>query len=356
MASTVKIAVIGGGLIGPRHAAHCKKHPDIVLVGLVDPAPHGAEVAANLDIPHFSSVSELIKIVRPDGAIVATPNHTHVAVAKELIDAGVVPLVEKPVATTLSAARELLAYADAAGVPVLVGHHRRFNPYVVAAKTEITRGGLGEVVAIDGIWTLQKPVEYFDSPAMWRRDSATGGGPILINLIHDIDLLHYLVGPITRVFAEPVRSRRGFAVNEGAAITFRFANGAVGTFLCCDNVPAPYSFEAGTGENPMIPRTGANFYRILGTSAALAVPELTRHSYEEGKEGWTEQLQVRKVEGVDLDTPPFDLQIEHFVKVVRREEKPACTVRDGLSALVVANAVQRSMDTGVPVDMGEEKQ
>lgn len=78
-------------------------------------------------------------------------------------------------------------------------------------------------------------------------------GAVLINPIHDIDVLHYLFGSVSPVHAEKAISRRGFECDEGATIILRFTSGAIGTFLISDNVPFPYSFEVGTGENPLIP-------------------------------------------------------------------------------------------------------
>lgn len=229
---------------------------------------------------------------------------------------------------------------------MLIGHHRRFNPYVVAAKQRIS--SLGRLIAVNGLWTIYKPGGYFDSPTEWRRlDSA---GPVFINLIHDVDILHHLFGPISRVYAEKAFSQRAFDAEEGAAITLRFVNGMVGTFLLSDAVVSPYNFESGTGENPMIPRTGQDFYRIFGSKGSLSVPDLTYWSYGDGAESWSEPLQS-VVGDVPVIKAPFELQIEHFVRVIRREEAPSCSGEEGLRAVRVCEAVKRSMREGRPVDI-----
>lgn len=255
----VAIAIIGGGLIGPRHAQSVIKNPNATLIALVDPAPHGAQVAAELKTNHYASVEALIKSPhKPQAAIICTPNATHVSIAKELAGVGIDILVEKPMSTDIPSGRELIAHAKACNIKLLVGHHRRFNSYISLTKSILAspdpRTSLGRIIAVSGLWTTYKPASYFAPPTEWRQGAT--GGVILINLIHEIDILHHLLGPIVRVHAESTTSTRGFAADEGTAIILRFASGVVGTVIVSDATPSPFNFEAGTGENPTIPKRG----------------------------------------------------------------------------------------------------
>lgn len=354
----VTIAIIGGGLIGPRHAQSVIKNPNTSLVALVDPAPHGAQVAADLNINHYRSVSALINSPhKPQAAIICTPNATHVPIATTLAAAGVHILVEKPISTDIPSGRALISNAKAYHVKLLIGHHRRFNPYIVLAKsilTSTTPGmSLGCILAISGLWTTYKPLSYFSPPTDWRRSRASGG-VILINLIHEIDTLQYLFGPIVRVHAEPTPSVRGFEADEGAAVILKFASGTVGTFVVCDATPAPFNFEAGTGENPMIPRNGEgqgkDFYLVFGTEGCLGVPGMMRYSYDGKEKSWTQVMTEEKFEVPDA--VPFDAQLDHFLQLVRGEvEVPMCSGEEGLRALMVCEAVREAMRTGEGVDV-----
>lgn len=351
MTTPTKIAVIGAGLIGPRHARTVQADPNAQLVAIVDPTPSGSDLAATLKVPYHKSIAELIASPdKPDGAIICTPNHTHVPVGLELVRAGIHILVEKPISTSIASARDLVDAAKKAGVQILVGHHRRFNSYMLAAKEILKAGKIGDPVAINGVWTTCKPADYFDAPAEWKRTKESGG-PILINMIHEIDLMHYLLGPITRVYAEPTPRRRGFEAEEGCAITLRFQSGAVGSFILSDNVPSPHSFEAGTGENPLIPKTGQDFYRVFGTDGTLSVPDLTVWSYE-GRpvNSWLEEMD-REVVGIDDVKTPFESQLAHFIRVVRGVEGPSCSGQDGIAALVVCEALKRAVDRGGPINV-----
>ena len=338
-------AVIGAGLIGPRHAQTVASNPDTKLVAIVDPSCAGKRLAENYGVAYYESVPALIGSQKPDGAIICTPNHTHVTIAKDLASAGVNILIEKPVSVGIESGKGLLRHLQDHSVKVLVGHHRRFNPYMVAAKKALDSGVVGDVIAVNGIWATYKPPDYFASPGNWRQSES--GGVILINLIHEVDLLQFLFGPIERVYAEATKSHRGFEAEEGAALTLRFKSGVVGTFVASDSAPSPHNFESGTGENPQIPKAGQDFYRILGSEGSLSVPDMTVWSHEPGKKSWTETLSQKqsKVE----DGVPFELQLAHFVCVIQKGETSKCMVEDGLSALAVCTAIKESLASGAPV-------
>lgn len=152
-----------------------------------------------------------------------------------------------------------------------------------------------------------------------------------------------------RVYAEEAVSQRGYAAEEGAAVTFRFANGVVGTFLLSDAAVSPHNFEGGTGENPTIPKTGQDFYRIFGSEGSLSVPDMTKWVYPSSK-SWNETLESNKMEVQEMKIP-FELQIEHFVKVIRGLEAPNCTGIEGLRAVLVCEAIKKSMREGKPVEV-----
>ncbi|KAI0133854.1 hypothetical protein BJ170DRAFT_607641 [Xylariales sp. AK1849] len=348
--SEVRIAVVGAGLIGPRHARTIARSNVAKLVAIVDPAPAGNLLATELDVAHYTSVADMLQSAhKPDAAIICTPNHTHVAVAKELSSAGTHVLVEKPISTDVESGKGLLDYLDRMDVKVLVGHHRRFNPYMVAAKRAVSSGSLGRVTGVNGLWALYKPPGYFEPPAEWHRHET--GGVVLINMIHEVDLLHHLFGPITRVHAEKAMPQRGYEAEEGAALTLRFRSGVVGSFFISDHAPSPYNFEAGTGENPLIPKAGQDFYQIFGTEASLSVPSMITWSYTGTQKSWHSAL-VQEKSSVS-DGVPFELQLNHFCKVVQGEEMPSCTAKAGLAALIVCQAIKEALVADATVKIEE---
>ena len=194
----IQLAVAGAGLIGRRHIELIRQNPGCRLSAIVDPGPAAKEVADSADVPLFRTLGELIEKGRPDGIVLATPNQLHVEQALECIDARLPALIEKPVAHTLEAGERLRAAADQAGVPLLVGHHRAHSPILATAREIIRQGTIGKIVGVMGSAMFYKPDDYFDA-APWRREA--GGGPILLNLIHEIGNLRSLCGEIVAVQA-----------------------------------------------------------------------------------------------------------------------------------------------------------
>jgi len=339
----VSIAIVGTGQIGPRHAEAVVEDPNSSLICFVDPNPAAEVVAKKFGVPLYPSVSAMLSSPhKPEAAIVCTPNHLHVEISKELLDAGVHVLCEKPISTDIKSGLSLVEHVKSSNACLVIGHHRRLNKYVLAAKNTLPT--LGRIITVSGMWCTSKPSSYFDPPTKWRR--GTTGGPILINLVHDVDVLQYLFGPIDHVYAEELPKERGHAAEEGAAIMIGFESGAIGTFILCDNVPSPHNFESGTGENPIIPKTGMDVYRIFGSQGCLSVPDMKKWTYDRGKErSWTEMLTEQEAEVPDVKIP-FELQVEHFVKVIRGEENPICSGEDGLRALVVCDAVKKAIQAG----------
>jgi predicted dehydrogenase len=150
-----------------------------------------------MGVPWFADYCEMLKQMRPAGAIVATPNELHTPVGVACAELGIHILMENPLAHSLEAGQQIVAAVRSAGVSMTVGHHRRFDPAVAMAKRILADEEIGKLIAVSAVWALRKHDGYFDH--QWRRDP--GGGPVLINQIHDIDLLRHFCGEIDRVFA-----------------------------------------------------------------------------------------------------------------------------------------------------------
>jgi predicted dehydrogenase len=343
----VRIAVAGAGLIGRRHIEEIDASGSAQLAAIVDPGPATQEVADKFGVASYRSLAELFADDEPDGVILATPNQLHVDGGLECVAAGVPVLVEKPIGDTVEGGTRLVEAAEAAGVPLLTGHHRNHSPIMAKAREVVRSGALGSIVAVVGTALFYKPDDYFDVGGGWRREP--GGGPILLNLIHEVNNLQSLVGDVVRVQATTSNATRGFPVEDTAAMVFTFDNGALGTFLLSDTAASPRSWEQTSQENT----TYASYpdedcYHIAGSRGSLSIPTMRLSTYP-GTRSWWEPFDTATVEVERSD--PLANQIEHFAAVIRGEEEPVCSGRDGLKTLRVVDAVVESARTGRPVEL-----
>jgi len=346
MTSPMRIGVAGAGLIGRRHVELIEASRDCVLAGIADPSEAARDFAEARGIPCYLDHRELLDREAPDGMIVASPNALHVAMALDCVERGIPALVEKPVADTVVSARRLCDAVQRSGVPVLVGHHRRHNPIIKTTREQIAGGLIGQLTAVVALWLLRKPDAYFD--VAWRRER--GGGPILINLIHDIDNLRFICGEIIGVQALTSNKVRGFAVEDSAALLLTFANGAIGTVTVSDATPAPWSWELASGENAAYPRQDQPCYLFAGTKGSLSVPTMQLWSYP-GESGWYAPLARADVVTGALD--PLAEQLRHFLAVIARRETPLISVEDATRTLAVVEAVSEAARTGTRVSPGQ---
>lgn len=333
MSDLLRIGLIGAGVIGQKHGLHVTASPDCDLVAIADPSPAAAAIAAEHNASCYTDFDVMMSSHDLDGVIIAAPNDLHEATGAAAAAHGLPMIMEKPIAADIHAAARLTAAAQRAGVPLLVGHHRRYNPRAQRARALVREGALGRLVAVNMLWSVRKPEPYFD--AAWRK--VPGGGPILINLIHEIDLLRFICGEITEVSAMASSSVRGFEVEDSASVALRFESGALGTVLISDTAPSPWSWEQSTGENhPTFPENEQNPSRFLGTEAAMEFPRLKiwRH---DGAIDWHSPLTAEEVPLPKVDV--YTEQIAHFARVIRGEEAPIISGEDASRSLAVTLAV-----------------
>lgn len=342
--SQARIAVIGAGLIGRKHIEVLRSgHPDYTLAGVADPSPGAQAEAEQLGYTCYPSIAEMVDKARPEGAVIAVPNQLHVEAGMACIEAGLPMIIEKPVADTVAEALGLIEATEAAGIATMTGHHRRHNPIMKRAAEVIRQGAIGRVVAATSIWMAHKPKGYHDF--QWRREP--GGGPVLLNAIHDIDCLRMLCGDVETVQAADSRAVRGFAVEDTAAAILRFKSGALGTLLLSDTVSSPWAWEVTSGENPKYPKSGQDAILVGGTRGSLSVPSLDVRWHNAEEESWWEPLMQRR-EHIEPADPYYE-QMRNFAAVIRGTEKPVLSGRDGLLTLATTLAITESAKDGQPI-------
>jgi predicted dehydrogenase len=338
-----RIAVAGAGYIGLAHIECLRASPSCVLAAIVDPSPGAGAIAMKEGVPLFKTLDELFANTHPDGIILATPNHLHVEQALRCLEAGVPMLLEKPMATSFAEGEQLVKAVEASSVPMLIGHHRAHSPIMARAKEVVDSGKLGKLVGVMGSAVFFKPDHYFsDNP--WRKQ--VGAGPILLNMIHEIHNLRMLCGDIVSVQAISSNAIRGFPVEDTVAISLRFANGALGSFLLSDTAACARSWEQTSHENKAYPSyDDEDCYVITGTFGSLSVPTMRLKTYGKAENrSWWKPFDV-SVAAMTRDDP-LARQIEHFAAVIRGEARPIVSARDGCENLRITEAIVESARNG----------
>ena len=343
----VRLAIVGAGLGGGRHAQLASLQQCCSLVGVCDADEGRRSVAERFDAPFYQDVETLLEERNPEGVIIATPTGTHSAIAEACTRRSVDILIEKPIAQGLPEALRIVQLADQAGCQVLVGQHRRHSPLIQQVRDLIREGSLGRLIGVSVIWALLKPTDYYQVDWRCRRPD---GGPVMVNLIHDLDVLRFICGEISQVYAKSSSQARGLEVEDSLSITLSFASGALGSVIASDATPSPWSYELNSAENPYYSHTDGDCYYFLGSQASVAFPSMRLWQYTEpAQAGWQHPLSEsqRSVDNAD----PLVRQLEHFCRVVRREEAPLVDGRDGTRSLAAALAVLESIDRNAPVDL-----
>lgn len=348
---SIGTVVVGPGLIGKKHIELVHANDNTHLVAIVAP-DHliSHQIAAQNNVPLFFDLASCSAAIKVDAVIISSPNPFHYEQARYCVENKLPVLIEKPVTSGLHEARELAHLVKAHGARVLVGHHRAYSPLLAAAQQVIASGQLGRLVSVVGSAQFYKPAQYFlDGP--WR--TQPGGGPILINLIHEIGNLRALMGEIATVQALASSAVRHFAVEDTVAINFGFTSGALGTFVLSDTAATPMSWEQTTQENPAHPTYGdVDCYTVSGTQGCLNFPTLRLRYFPQGTEAswWQpfheEQLSVQRDD-------PLRAQLAHFVDVIQGRAAPLVPVLDGYRNLLVTEAIRQAILSGQTVQLGE---
>ena len=345
----MRVLLSGPGLIGKKHAELLAQSDHSLLVGIVAPLhPENIAFAAERELPLYSSLEDALAKTSFDAAIIASPNEFHMPQALACLKHGIPVLVEKPLAADLGSAALICAEAKRLNVPVLVGHHRTYSAMLSSARSFMQSLEFGELTAVQGAAVFRKPEHYFEE-GPWR--SKVGGGPILINLIHEVGILRFLCGPISTVSAMASHARRRFEVEDTVAINLRFQNGALGTFILSDIAASDRSWELTTGENPAYPRSSDTAcYHFAGTNGSLDFPTMRARFYAQGQApSWWSPFEGRSLMSETADN--LARQLAHFEAVVLNGVQPLVSAEEGFENMLVIDAVRRAIETRGEVEV-----
>ncbi|RME51252.1 MAG: gfo/Idh/MocA family oxidoreductase, partial [Deltaproteobacteria bacterium] len=226
MGERLRFALIGAGRIAGAYAAAFERIDLLVPAAVVDPCREAAvALARRLRCPAFSSTAEMLARCEVDAAVVCTPPVTHPAVTLELLSAGKHVLCEKPLSIDVADARAMIEAAYAGGVCFTMASKFRYVPDVLRAKEIVDAGGIGEIALFENAFT-----GCVDMRHRWNADPRVSGGGVLIdNGTHAVDLMRYFLGPIVDLRVIEGKRLQGLPVEETVSIHLRSAEGVLGS-------------------------------------------------------------------------------------------------------------------------------
>ena len=329
--------------MGIQHIEAIKKSKKAILHSIVDISSNSEIVSKKYKSKLFRRIEDLLKSNKPDGVIVATPNQLHEKHSNIFLKNKIPVLLEKPISHEISSAKKIVNFSKKYKTSLLIGFHRRHNQIISKVKSILSSKKLGKVVSANVLCWFYKHKEYYKTK--WR--TKKGGGPLNINLVHDLDIVCYLLGTVKYVQAFKSNKIRKFNIEDTASINLIFNSGALCTLNVSDTIVSPWSYELTAGENPVYPITNQSAYYIGGTEGSIQFPNLKLWTYKKERSWWNKILVKNNRDKKDSKT--LVNQIDHFADVINKKAKPKVSGEDGLNLLKIFKAIEKSSKTGQKV-------
>jgi UDP-N-acetyl-2-amino-2-deoxyglucuronate dehydrogenase len=228
--SKIRFAIAGAGVISPFHARAIAHHPEAELVAVSDVVIDKArQLAAEYGIPHvYADYKDMLKRDDIDVVSVCVPSGLHAEVAIAAAQAGKNILCEKPLDITSDKMSRMITAVRGSNVKLGCVFQRRMMPSVLAVRQAIAEGKLGKLVLGDAYLKYYRSPEYYKS-AGWRGTWQWDGGGALMNQgVHGVDVIQYLMGGVASVFAYSAPLLRDIEVEDTAVAVLKYKNGAFG--------------------------------------------------------------------------------------------------------------------------------
>ena len=379
MAEPMKVGLVGTGGISNRHMIPYLDHPDRVrLTAVCDIVESLAqEYAKKAGVEAiYLDFEEMLREADIDAVDICTGHSSHAPLAIAAAKAGKHVIVEKAMAHTLQGCRDMIEAADKAGVTLMVAQHLRYAPEARAVKRFIDEGNLGEIRAAR-THTLGGGGDR--RPDDWMKDGKAGGGVMLVQSVHHLDLLRFYVGNVKRVMGISRSIQPNFLndADDLVAATLEFENGAVGDLLASWSTPVSpegmsYMIFGSEGTVHSTPPTieqsleapvrqfGTIMYGVRDQerekeqARAMASGPLRRPLTRERLETMMRRPTFQPLPTNDTGLPSDDYftnEILHFEECCRTGEEAISSGRDNLETMKIIFGIFESSRTGKVVDL-----
>jgi UDP-N-acetyl-2-amino-2-deoxyglucuronate dehydrogenase len=352
----LRTALVGCGKVGATHARALRTLDESDFVAVCDADFARAErFAAEAGARPFADVGAMLSEARPEVVLLATPHPLHAEAAIQAAEAGAHVLVEKPLAANLVDADAMLDAARKAGVTLGVISQRRFYEPVLRMKAAIDAGKLERpVLGVFQMYSWRDPA-YYTSDSWRGRWDAEGGGVLVNQSPHQLDLLRWFLGDIEEVSGSWANlNHPEVEVDDTAVATLRFKNGGLGSIITSlSQKPGLFTKVHVHGSNGasvgVETDRGATF--IAGVSA-IAEPPLNDLWTIPGEEALLPSFQAEDGDhfaSIDASTHYHAIQIRDFLQACLEGRPPLVTGEDGREVVALFTAIYRSHREGRPI-------
>jgi len=320
------MGLIGAGGIAQTYVQALAPSATAELVGVADVRPDAAQpLAERVGCPAYTSYEDMLEQAGCEAAIVCTPPATHPEICCWLLDRGIHVLCEKPLAIGPEEARAMVRAAERSEARLTMASKFRYARDVVEAKSIVASGVIGDVILFENAFTSRVEMK-----SRWNSDPTISGGGVLVdNGTHSVDILRYFLGPLVEIQAVEGRRVQDIPVEDTVRVFVRSAAGVMG------------SIDLSWSLNKELP-----FYiSVYGANGTLHVGWKESKFRRAGDADWT-------IFGSGYDkVQAFRSQIDNFVRSIRGQEAPLITLTDALASVEVIDAAYDAMwrATWVPI-------
>jgi UDP-N-acetyl-2-amino-2-deoxyglucuronate dehydrogenase len=339
------IGILGGGGISDTHARAALAIPQVRIAAVCGGnAAKVQQLATKYEATAYPDIAAFLRHRPMDIVAIGSPSGLHGEQAEALAAAGLHVLIEKPLEITIARADRLATAVERAGVKLSVFFQDRENPRLGLVKRWIDAGFLGTPLLVSARVKWYRPPEYY-AQSRWRGTWALDGGGALMNQgIHTVDLLLWWLGDIARVSARAKTQLHKIEVEDTVVATLEFANGAIGTL------------EATTAAYPGYPRR----VELTGTNGTIAIEQDRivncdlREPHAEVRRAFESQdgdANASAASPIVSDARGHQRVLEDLLDAIATGRRPRCDEREGRRSVAVVEAIYESSRTGKPVNV-----
>ncbi len=348
--------IIGCGKVGHTHAQAYKVLPESDFVAVYSRNPAKAtSFAEEYGVKAYSDLDSMLRDPGVEVVSICTPPHAHPELTKACAHQGVHVLHEKPIALDLKGCDQIVSIADEAGIKLGVISQRRFYEPVQRVRQAIDQGKIGKPILGTLMLLGWRDEDYYNMDAWRGRWDTEGGGVMLNQAVHQIDLFQWLMGPVDELFGYWANLNHPYVeVEDTALAAIRFRNGALGMILLSNSQkPGLYGKIHVHGENGAsvgVQTDGGSAF-VSGVTEEVEPPinDIWTVSGEEHLLAEWQEKDRSRCANINVMTHYHLLQIQDFLQAVIEGREPAVTGREGRKPVEIATAVYRSQRDGRPV-------